>query len=230
MDESKLILLLNQQLPSIVEKLCNGEKCYDGGEEFQERIKQTSQLAALRIRLQRQLNANNQLILLDTLEPNTIKAINKAKILWRGFFWDENKAPVGHCDEYASLGLKRILESITKAEPPILSIEKISIPGTHTFLVLNRDLTSPLKNMKEWGQSAIIFDPWNNLCCKANELEQQPLQYLSFETDKEWNSIVFDPIDRCMLSRLKDSDYYFDIAGNVDLNNYAPSVYKRSID
>lgn len=147
--------------------------------------------------------------------------LDKAYAFWRGIYFERINSHVGYCDEHTVLGLKKIFDDVEIFRTN--QIEKVSIvylddnnqpDDGHTFLVINRDPDSQLNKMAEWGENAILFDPWNKLVCYATELDKQPLHYFSFVEGARWESLKFEWQDFLILSDLNSMDEQYALTGN----------------
>src|SRR5579872_4078194 len=76
-----------------------------------------------------------------------------------------SKFSLGNCHELACQALDYILNHVPEVEAELYEIKK----GDHIFLVLNRKRPSDPGDPGEWGESAVICDPWANKVYKATE-------------------------------------------------------------
>lgn len=54
--------------------------------------------------------------------------------------------------------------------------------GDHAFLVIGRDKSSKILDYPNWGENAVLCDPWSGACYPANELDKYLLDYDGLET------------------------------------------------
>lgn len=96
---------------------------------------------------------------------------------------------IGNCHEMSALAFMFLLEypaggiqqqGLPAIDAPVL-IERLSIPapGDHAFVVLGRSTSSSSTNPADWGDKAVVCDPWSNEAYKvsvANQQHQQGVQ------------------------------------------------------
>lgn len=89
---------------------------------------------------------------------------------------------IGNCQEYAMLALEYCLKLPTQQVEAFYFANNsyFGYKKDHVFIVIGRDPTSDLKDIKTWGADAVVCDPWARKVYPATEKAMsENLQYIS---------------------------------------------------
>lgn len=104
------------------------------------------------------------------------------------------KHRVANCGEYA-----RAAQYLFKKHYPNIRAEVFGIAngGGHTFLVIGRDPNSNPADPREWGEHAVVCDPWSGAVYPAKDISTKLHDFFSYHseaTNKEYSILApFNP-------------------------------------
>lgn len=200
---------------------------------FLARFKQNEQLSNERNVFKREIGINAISSLIKA-KGQSIVLQNHQKFTYinQGMYWHNKKIKVGYCDENASLALyllfqhKIIYLHSDSIELVDITYEEETGEG-HCFLVINRDQSSKLNDIKNWGDNAIILDPWHNLVCYADEFITISQRYTSYPVDAQWCSASFNSNVYKLIENIQSPPKEFVVTNNLDPDVLQERVFEE---
>lgn len=210
---------LKDNLDNLVAKLCSGINLELEDKNLTERFQINEKLVAERnLIFKNHFSIQPEVLQQIQNEESQEKLIKTATIL-EAHFLDSTQVNIGYCGEYCSLAIKYILENNIFLE--MKPLEEIVIKyseDNHVMLAINRDPEKKLEDFPNWGEEAILFDPWNSLICKAKDFNTLPIQYLTYSDVLTWSVVAkyFNYLDKKLLTDVYQNQDNFLIVGLED--------------
>lgn len=150
------------------------------------------------------------------IQNATLKTESEISFLIANF---AKKYEIGNCGEQASLAYTYLRKKYRLVKLDRLTL----INGDHAFLVIGRIPNRPIHIPNEWGNSAVVCDPWENLCYPASEI------FFRMKSLEAHSKIAFNLNDQCppfafLMKRLYDDKFYYRSRGyfvkTINLANF----------